>query len=160
MTSIFHSIGEIFQTRPYRHLLHLLNLLHLHLHLLHLLLSSSRSPTGILGWTEHHLILALGTALPLIVVDSKIGFFLFFKNTFNYRPPQNHLSKEDNSTKKVLFFTPSFFNTGWDKIGLHPEKLAQVNGRETNTIPNECNTTRVGNGVFDLNGSFFIYSEK
>ena len=81
--------------------------------------------------------MALGTALPLIVVDSKIGVFLFFKNTFNYRPPQNHLSKEDNSTKKVLFFTPSFFNTGWEKIGLHPEKLAQVNGRETNTIPNE-----------------------
>ena len=50
---------------------------------------------------------------------------MFIKNTFNYRPPQNHHSNQNNCTKTVLFFT-SFFHTGWQFLGLHPEKLAKV----------------------------------
>ena len=70
-----------------------------------------------------------------------------FKNVFNYRPPQNRHSKQDNTTKKVLFYT-SFFNTGWQFFGLHPKKLAKVNEREISIIKDECNTMRVGNGSY------------
>ena len=72
-----------------------------------------------------------------------ISLWCLFKNVFDYRPPQNHHLNQDSSTKKVLFFT-SFFNTGWQFFGLHPEKLAKVNEREINTIKDECNTMRVG----------------
>ena len=41
------------------------------------------------------------------------------------RPPKIRHYNEEHVTKKVLFFN-SFFRTGWQFFGLHPEKLAKV----------------------------------
>ena len=48
---------------------------------------------------------------------------VFTRNVLNTGPP---LYQED-SMKKVLFFTPFFQDEEWRILGLHPERLAKVN---------------------------------
>ena len=50
--------------------------------------------------------------------------------------PQEDYLDQNNQTKKVLFFT-SFFHTGWQFFGLHPEKLAKVDMKEINISQDE-----------------------